>query len=113
PGRRRNGPSRLSALKRARSALVAARVAIAVRVERPRRPRRGDKITKLSGTDSKVAPSGSGAIMDAPQDSQLHRNHLGDEAGCREKGLQARKNRGNRPAPCLASFVPGWPGISF
>ena len=56
--------------------MVAARVAIAVRVERPRRPKRGDKITKLSGMDSKVAPSGSGAMMDAHQDSHLHRNHF-------------------------------------
>ena len=60
--------------------MVAARVAIAVRVERPRGPKRGDKITKLSGTDSKVAPSGSGAMMDAPQVSQLHRNHLREES---------------------------------
>ena len=61
--------------------MVAARVAIAVRVERPRGPKRGDKITKLSGTDSKVAPSGSGAMMDAPQDSQLHRNRFRVDQG--------------------------------
>ncbi len=51
-------------------------VAIAVRAERHKRLRRGEKIAHPSRMDSGIAPTDHSALMDAPQDSQLHRNRL-------------------------------------
>jgi hypothetical protein len=51
-------------------------VAIAVRAERHKRLRRGEKIAHPSRMDSGIAPTDHSALMDAHQDSQLHRNHL-------------------------------------
>lgn len=51
-------------------------VAIAVRAERHKRLRRGEKIAHPSRMDSGIAPTDRSALMDAPQDSQLHRNRL-------------------------------------
>ena len=52
-------------------------VAIAVRAERHKRLHRGEKIAHPGRMDSGIAPTDRSALMDAPQDSQLHRNRLG------------------------------------
>jgi len=51
-------------------------VAIAVRAERHKRLHRGEKIAHPGRMDSGIAPTDRSALMDAPQDSQLHRNRL-------------------------------------
>jgi hypothetical protein len=51
-------------------------VAIAVRPERHKRVRRGEKIAHPSRMDSGIAPTDHIALMIAYQDSQLHRNRL-------------------------------------
>jgi hypothetical protein len=56
--------------------MAAKPVAIAVRPERHKRLRRGEKIAHPSRMDSGIAPSDHSALMVAHQDSQLHRNRL-------------------------------------
>ena len=56
-------------------------VAIAVRAERHKRLRRGEKIAHPSRMDSGIAPTDHSALMDANQDSQLHRNHHAVSSG--------------------------------
>ena len=57
--------------------MAANTVAIAVRPERHKRLRRGEKIAHPSRMDSGIAPTDHSALMVAHQDSQLHRNRLG------------------------------------
>ena len=66
-------------------------VAIAVRAERHKRLRRGEKIAHPSRMDSGIAPTDRSALMDAPQDSQLHRNRLGQQAEMSDRQVSRRR----------------------
>ncbi len=59
-----------------RGGMAANPVAIAVRAEKHKRLRRGEKIAHPSRMASGIAPTDRSALMDATQDSQLHRNRL-------------------------------------
>jgi hypothetical protein len=91
---------------------VAARIAIAVRAERTRRPRGVEEIPDRTRVDAETVARGSGAIMHVPRKSKLQRNRLSpissEEYSWSDSSRQPAPGQGRQLWAHREGARPGW-----